>query len=408
MLQTAWEKLARRTRWQITLGWIGVRLSRLGPAWALGMAAGTLWGRSVGVRPAVLGAVWAVSGLAVVVWAVRVPRVPWHDVWGRLDARYGFRGALYAALEGIVPWPPLPPNPESGLRWRKSAVLGPFGLILGLLALAFFWPMRAPSRRALPVVQVPASWEATKAALEVLEPPEAPLDPEAVERWRETLAALEAQKPEEWLSEGSLEAGDHLARGLRHALDGTEAELAQLERALEEALAAQGGAQGADRARLAETAKKALAGHSLSPELAKKMERLANGQDLNSEALRDLKRAIEQGRRLGQAARRALARGEGRGQPQPGQGDVQRGPGTVPLQFSQAPVELGGGQEGLPFDPSRAVRADVVREDGIAPEASEGYGRAEGGVGARGRGGEATWKLMLPPEEQERLRRYFE
>jgi hypothetical protein len=109
--------------------------------------------------------------------------------------------------------------------------------------------------------------------------------------------------------------------------------------------------------------------------------------------------------------------GEGEGQqgPEgegPGQGGVNRGPGTSPNVLGRQRDKLDTG-ELTPLeskDLSRALPGDLLQlQDGEhQPEKTPAGPAAGGEIDATGSGGDRVWKEALDPAEQRALKRFFE
>jgi hypothetical protein len=104
--------------------------------------------------------------------------------------------------------------------------------------------------------------------------------------------------------------------------------------------------------------------------------------------------------------------GEVEGQPGPGSGGINRGPGHAPgvLGTEKEGVETGELSALEAKDLSRSTPGDLLElQDGEHDvDRSESGGTTGGDTAATGSGGDRVWRESLDPEEQRALKRFFE
>lgn len=416
-----WHNRARKLWLRVNIGWaLALAAPRVG-AVALLAAVICLGLRHLKVDHGVAAWVAAASlGLAclstaVAAWPRRYRR---SEALSRLDASLGLQGALLGAEEGLVPWPQ-PLTQTVKLRWRLKRVLPGLLAAPAVLLMSFWVPVQARRAPAPVPKRAPIVWNDMQQALQVLEE-QSLIDEQTVDAWQEQLQELQALPPDTWFEHESLEAADTLWEQMRSTVARAEQAVLPVERALKQALQAESVAQRAQAQTALQRALSQLE-TSAQPLHAKLAEQLANlePKDLPSMSRKELQALQQQLARARAAARRAQGRGEGQGEGEPepgppGQGEVQRGPGTAPIQLSpQVAPRLGDKTDSVDLnsDPRRDAMGDLTRVDSVAPEVDEATYRGlmrSGGTVHTGKGGEAVWKLRLTPAEQLTLRKYFE
>ncbi len=102
---------------------------------------------------------------------------------------------------------------------------------------------------------------------------------------------------------------------------------------------------------------------------------------------------------------------DGEGEPGPGRGGVQRGPGVAPLPLSANPSHPGVGRPDAleSADLSRAGAGDTIGTRNVEHELDrQATGPVAGGAAAAGAGGNAVGTESLLPSDRAVLKRYFE
>lgn len=418
-VQRYWQRRARRLAFQVNLAWFfALGASRIGGAALLGTAS-TLVLRHLAVRAAwSVGTVAVLLGLAVLytLWCLRLHRYGRLEALTRLDADLAFDGQLLSAEEGIADWPAKTPS-RPVLSWRLAQTAPGLLLAPAMLVAAFMVPVEPASASKPPPKQGPLSWTHVQESLQVLQT-QPLLAPAELDRWQAQLDELQALPSEDWFNHESQEAADTLLQQIRGSVARTENAVQKIEQALESALQATSDAEMAQAQRaLKQALKSAVAQQQqMDPELAKTLKRL-NPKDLPSmsrEQLTEMTRKLAKARAAAQLAR-GVKPGEGDPKKKgPGQGLPKRGPGTAPIdlnpdaarRLSEARLDLK-----LDDDPSRDALGDLTRIDAVDPDADTSVlgGPARSGTTEHlGRGGAAVWRMRLLPNEQALLRKYFE
>jgi hypothetical protein len=419
-----WEARARRVRRKLDLAcWVAVLAPWLGGAGLAGAVALVLARLgAAGSESAVLAAAIATLGaLGAAAAQMRGRRYTLADARARLDRALGLNDRLSAAAEGAVPWPAPREGAADGTAWRPRAVAAPLVLWAAPLLAALCIPLGGTAEATAREVVQPLAWLQVEAALAALEE-EPGFDPEALDAMREKLDALRGTPPETWYGHGSLEAGDALREQvqrslaeLARSLDTAEQALADLERS-----ATPGGSAESADSRLA-SALEALEQGAFPLDESARRTLAGSGEETAPGDASGVRRATEEDQRtmlenLRTAASSAAheagipsSRWEQATLPPPG---ISRGPGAAPLALTESPSELVAQRDEAVRNESldRAVPGETVGVRAVAPDSDESAAGAVGPGGAAasdGTGGEATWRLSLPPEERAILKRYF-
>jgi hypothetical protein len=353
----------------------------------------------------------------------------------RLEEAYGLHNRLSAAREGTIDYPPAPG--EAGgptdhvkvVTWRWKQVLPLPAASLALLIAVWFIPVHLPAAKNPPIAQKPPPLERLEEIVQRLEPART-VDERTLEELRSQVEQLAQRDPEEWYSHASLEAAESLLQKTESGLGELASHLTAAARALDQMTGAGEGAssstedagglqaamQGLEHGRMPGAADitqrlREASGRQLDPQTA---QQLADALRRHSDFLQQLAQAAEgrpmQFAQLGSGSTPGNPGGDGS---QPGQGGVDRGPGTAPLTIAQNPTTAEPGSDGAleGCDPARAALGDaaglsVGRHD-IDRDAANSA--ATGGeLGATGTGGEAAWTQRLTPAERRAVRRTFE
>jgi hypothetical protein len=257
------------------------------------------------------------------------------------------------------------------------------------------------------------------------------VDERALEELRSQVEQLAGRDPEDWYSHAGLEAAESLLQKTESGLGELANHMTAAATALDQMAGAGEGAGNAGEN--AAGLQAALHGveHGRMPGAGDVTQRLrdASGHQLDSATARQLADSLRKNSdalsRLaeGGATRQIhvtqLGEGSSPGNPGgkdgegPGQGGVDRGPGTAPLTIAQNPSTAEPGTEGAlnGFDPTRAALGDAAGQSfgqhEINRDAAEA-GAAGGDVTKPGSGGEAAWTQRLTPEERRAVKRTFE
>lgn len=437
-LSAQWHRLARGTAWKINVAWW---LERSLPLWTAAAVAGfaiILWLRSRGWS-ADMVQIWpwaagAVAVLALAGWLLaRRHFVSPTQAMVRLESELRLHNALTVARDGLGTWPALPSCADDRLRWRWQRVGGPLGACVLCILAALWIPVTPEVAAALPAVE-PQSWAQMEEWLEKLQEEEI-IPPEEKEDAAAKIAGLRDQPKEKWFSHESLNASDTLREQLQRDIQQLGKNLGDAERSLN-ALGNYGDQLSlAAREQLLQDFDEALAGLKssgleLDPALLKELSQIdpKNMKTLSKEQLDQLRQGMKKKSGvcdgmcqnpgfLGDgacaddelAAILGMLKEQGGG---PGNGGINRGPGTAPITLSEEENRFGTDKNEAVSntDLSRAQIGNVIgiqdgkhEVDKTSPPIT-----SAGAVQNAGQGGGQVWKESLTPEEKAVLKRVFQ
>jgi hypothetical protein len=346
----------------------------------------------------------------------------WREgLFPRMDERLGLHSRLCAAAEGVGLWPDPVPGVDRLWSWRAGRAFSGLGAWLFVCAFLALAPEKRPLLRSVPANRPPVVTEAEQ-LLSALEANEA-LEKEALKEFREELERMKARDAKDWFSQGGMEAASQLNRELEQGGRQLAAQLERMQDALQD-FGASGGTEGSVAAgeRLS-AALRALAG--TKPGLDKGLEQMlrqvaASGtKSISAQEFKEMQERLSEAlRKLGECGlckSSGTGRSDAEGGRGSGTGPSEDAASDTPLSFSSERTRLDAGLlEALPSaaaDGAGAVAGDVFREIRKAPQA-EVAGAAVGPAGgvnlSTNGGGVAVWRSRpVPPEEAQRLRRYF-
>lgn len=447
VLSARWQKLARRTAWKVNAGWLVERLTPgLVGAGAVGFAV-IVWLRSQGnvmaaaqLWPWLAGAAVLV-GIGALLWARR-HFINQEAALVRLESQLRLHNALTVAKLGRGSWPEVPEVAMDGLRWRWERVGAPFMICFVCLLAALYLPV-TPKAQAVVADAEPQAWQKMDEWLEKLKE-EKIITPEAEAEELAKVDSLRNQPREKWFSHESLNASDTLKEQLQREIANMGRNLSNAERSLNalqnygDKLTEEGKEQ-----MLKEFAE-ALEGLKsdtlpLDPSLLKELSQIdpKNLKSMSQEQLNQLREALKN--KGGTCDKMGEGEGQGFGQGKgflgdglgeddaglrslddmatgpekegPGNGGIDRGPGTAPLTLSDEVNDFGAGKnEGVKNeDFSKAQLGTVLGiQDGKHEVDKTSTGPTAAGAAAnQGQGGEQVWRESLTPEEKAVLKRVF-
>jgi len=448
-----WRGLARRTCLKFNLGWWLDRLTPIliGTGLVAAVTLMVLRSMQFALDPAWVAAIaaGAVAVICAIAWAIARRRfIGEREALVQLESHLHLKNALTTADHGIADWPSPPQNDQqaevtTGLRWRWSMVLMPFGATALMVAAGLLVPVTSIAKKEELPPSEPLAREQVDKWLDKLEETEV-IAQEAIEEYRDSLEELRQQDPGEWFSHASMEAGDSLRDALGRETQQMEADLSKIERNLN---ALQNFSQQIDektRSQLIEEYQNAVQGLELGKlPLNKEMldalqsidpSKLGDAlSNLSEEQMQQLREQLKKGAqackecqgggsglsemsdsemllgilRSEQEKKKGQGGGQGEG---PGTGGISRGRGDAPMAFGDE-KELNSGQlEAVTnMDLSRAAPGDVIGSGETEHEIDETKsGPVEAGaVSNRGQGGDAVWRESLLPEEKAVLKKYF-
>ena len=393
----------------------------IGAAVTLLLVAAVLLVRRIAPAQAGLGAI-TVALLAIAAaaafWRARRHFVSEADTRALLDYSLGLRSRLSAASAGVGEWPQGGQS-AAVFHWKGARILVPLLACAALLVAAFLVPISSNAARGTQVTAKPPALAEVEEWLERLEQ-EPAVEPESVAALQEQTDEIAHQDPEKWYSHASLEASEHLRQQLGAGLRNLDAAAAKLESLLADVEQSAVGSE-ADAAEWKSDLQAALAGLDasalgLDARLAQQLREIdpSKLRAIDPERLRELQKQLRDARGVckeclgeGEAEEYAVVAGGA------GRGGVNRGPGTAPLTLNETASEAGSTKTEAVSneDLSRAAPGDLLAVSAgehevdrtVAPQNAAG-GRAVSGAGA-----DAVWNATnLPPDEQQRLRAFFQ
>lgn len=383
--------------------------------------------------------VWTAYGVTTVICAltcllwVKKRFFTRAEVLVQLDTVMQLHNRLSSAFAGVGAWPPAAAV-HDGLRWRWEPIICPVLLSAAVLAIAFWIPVRGTPTIIPRPTHKPLAWAEMTATLERLQQSDL-IQEKTIERLRAQLLQLQNQAPQRWYMQSTLEATDALRQQMAHALDQLTQDLRQMAGVVSELVTRPPHAGTAALQDLREQFGRALDGLAfgqmpLHDQHLKPLRRIDPDslKGLSRDQLAQLKAQLRNGlATLREIPRRgapgdAVEARDGHfgaavpppspGANGPGQGGINRGPGTAPLALSPRPgfgglqrlEVLRGADTPDPDAPHHTTyhtkQPDVDRSQmhTITPG---GTARVQGG------GSAAVWKQTFTPTEREVLQRVF-
>lgn len=430
--QSATRSLARR----VNLGWWLERWM----GWVLGAAlTGAVAVLFVRWMPLVeLRWVWAALGGLVVFGAI----IAWLTVRRRFESTEAARVRLEDALNlktrlsaaeaGVGDWPQPVERIAWPVRWQWRRPLGVLGISAFMLTLAAWVPVSQKALAKQRVIEKPSAVKEVEKWMENLKQEQA-AEEKSLDEVEKKIADMLKRPAENWYEHGSLEAADNLKDQTAEQLRQLAENLGDAERAAS-ALKAAGDAMPQEAkdavGRELASAAQGLRTGGIKPneQLLKQLQQMAAAQgmgELTKEQLEALAKQLQANAKalaealknspelkLGECLGNCLKPGEGEGD-KPGQGGINRGPGTAPLTFAKDETNLDTKKtEALQskLDVARLAPGDVLgvsdgkhEVDKNAPAAPQQGGTIQN----TGDGGAAVWQNSLLPSEREALKRYF-
>lgn len=357
--------------------------------------------------------------------------------YAHLDSVLGMNCALSAAATGHGQWPALPANSDDLLRFNWKRILPPYILCVLLILAGVLIPLPAAGLAA-GKIPPPRSHEEIAALISELQGVEA-LRKDDLEKLQQQLDEIRNQPAENWFSHSSLEASDHLQKGLQEKVRALESGLNKAVSSLAALKNPDESMTSAEQQRLAgefkatlEGLKKASPGFNeklmdslfginpanleslLSGEFEQMLEQLKAAAKVcknchgggwegknrgNGEAQSELDDLLQ----FGEDARHGQQEGSGRG-------GIHRGPGVAALPLSRNPTDLATDKPEFlqTEDFSRARPGDVIGTAATEQKLDKSpVGSRAGGSATAGQGGEAVSRDALVPSEKAILRSYF-
>lgn len=423
--EKSWERVVRRFRWQMNLGYFLDQTLPLLFVFSLIAVPCVLWLRGTEAGGSI-SAAFLLSGLAVVLLAgvFRARKSFLNASEARVDLEYRLKldNALTAASEGWVAWPVVPSHLPALNRWRwKSLLPLPLGAIFVLLIAAWV-PLPESNDDLVSSTQKPPDLQQVEEWVKQLE--EQPLfEEEAVEEFREQAEELAGKDEDEWYQHSSLEAVATLEKSMMSAISEIQQNMFQMNQSLqdlEKSIANQQG--GMEQAVLSRNLQEALSAASqaelkIDPAMLEKISQLDLSQleSIDPGQLKEMQEALQEGMKtcsqcLGEGEAFQVA-GTGAGT-EARNGKVSRGPGTAPLTLDSQARPLGSAKIENVSNPDldRAIPGKMLGVSQGEHEVDKDHAGLLGGgsTQASGEGGGVIWTEYLEPDEQKIIEQYFQ
>lgn len=339
-----------------------------------------------------------------------------------LEFRLGLHNRLTSASLGVGSWPPeIKPFPRL-LDWKWQSLLPFPSVAVGVLIVAAAVPLPENTLEQSHVFSKPPGLNRLESWLRDLKEEEI-VEEEAMENLEERVDHLASRDPKEWYRHGTLEAIDTLEErtraglesvyqnsqsaqsalsALREPSDQPEARMRQLSQQLGAAI------RGLENGTLPLNEKLLSQLKDLDPSALKKMDpkKLQQMMDKLDKSAGTCKRCLGEGSRVSEFPTEEPKFGE-----RPGNGGIDRGPGTVPLTLNPNASEAGSRKtEGVSNkNLEHATFGRLLGVSDAEPQVGEKKGglQAGGKAGSVGKGGESVWTESLKPEERDVVKRYF-
>lgn len=441
-----WQKLAQRTALKVNAAWIAQSASTgLMILGILGFVGVLLW-RSLGSEPSLLTLVGASLGglLGILIIAVGMGwqhRMNHDQALIRLEFELGLNNALTTARHGKTAWPCPPAQVKDGLHWQWQRLIIPPLFFIVCMAGAHLLPLNVDEPQVMPTAK-PQAWHQMEEWLEKLKE-EKIADKNALEEREQKLRALSERPKEDWFSHESLNASDELREQLKRDIQRLGQQLSDAARSLD--------ALGQHHEKLSEAGRE-----QMQKELTEAIEQMRSGsmkadadlmdklslldpkdlKGLSKEQLKQMQDSMKQKAGVcesmkpgfggekgflgdGEGEDDALAESKksgnqmptGPNQPNAGQGEEGRGPGTAPLTLSEEANDFGTHKtEGLTSrDFSRAQPGTLLGVQNGTHEIDQSASgpQAAGTAKSLGQGGGQVWRDSLSPEEKAVLKQVF-
>lgn len=363
-------------------------------------------------------------GLLTVFVGVRIRRAAITEggLFPRIDEFLKFHSRLSAASEGVGTWPQPQARVEEIWKWNHVRWMTGPAVLLGLMTCLLWVPAGMRATRFVPSYR-PALVGETEDILAGIESNEG-ISEESVKELREELERLKAKDARDWYSQAGLAAASQLRLEIERGGQGLAEQVERMRNAIADMIAVADGAATGDAAaeRLGD-ALRAAAGlrPALESGLAEALKQVAAGgiRSMTAESFREmqerLKRAHERLGECGFCKRSVSMAGEGSARDGSGSGPSADAPSDTPLTFTKEQTRLDAAiPEALPPaspEGGALMPGDVVREMRRAPATQSGgsVGASSGALREAGAGSVGVaWRTKpVPPEEMQRLRRFF-
>jgi len=424
--ESFWLRRAQREAWRFNTGWW---LQMFLP-WIIG--AGVLASvsilalRSADRNPhalAIPAALLVLGGVVISLALARRKFLTQAEALTRLDADLRLRNRLTSAAQGVGEWPQRRDDAALALRWKWSALLWPPAAAFALVCAALLIPLPEASAKSALAIAEPPAWTSTQERLEALRKDEI-VQRESVEQFQAALDALRKQPSDQWFRHESLEAGDNLQNQLGQSL-------ASLQKNLETSLGALEAAREIEQSQLqalGQPLDKALSDALQNMELGKlPLDEKLLSQLKNLDASKIQKMSAAEWKQLSERMKAGIGtcsngvcQGDKAGSNllalilnQPGNGGVDRGPGTAPLTLSDHETDLGTTHtEAVKNDDlSNAALGDLTglgKGEHKVDKSAESGPQSGGAMSTAGSGSEAVWQQTATPAEQGALKKFFQ
>ena len=354
----------------------------------------------------------------------------------RIEATMKLRNSLSAAQAGVTPWPEAPKKVDDGTNWHWPRLITPLIASAIFITGSILLPVSARTNPDAGGTDEPQAWRDLEADIEALAEDDT-VQEEYLEELEKKIEELRNQDEEDWFNHSSLEATDALKKAHGAEIENLERNLRRAERALNSLQKKAGQLGKGEQQRLLQEFDDALnnmKNGAMKPnkELLDKLRNLdpKNLGNLNQDQLDQLRENMRE--HAGKCENcQGGGKGAGGGQKDwldemleenpngdqgqdgegPGNGGINRGPGTAPGVLGRLGGDVDTGKmEGLESeDLSRTLPGDLLEViDGEHDVNREDIGIRDGGkIDDAGKGGDRVWRDALDPEEKKALKEFF-
>ncbi len=327
-----------------------------------------------------------------------------------LEYHLGFNNALTAASLARADWPE-PQKFQPIMQWRWANVLSLPVAAFALMALAYYIPLsqtidvETPTAKPPNMVQL-ENW------LQTLEQ-EQVVQEQAVKEFAEKVGQLTQQEAQTWYQHGTLEATDTLKQQTQSALDNLHQsiDMASSQLALQKS-----GQKPESELGLKQAIEQMAGGQfplnqPLMDQLKEVQQQLQSNGMASQQQLQQMLDELEQAKQSLPAPSSSQQNMSSRTETSPGGSEVQRGPGTEPIQLNgrESYGESAQLETVSNDDLSQAALGQLVglSKDEHEQEIQERL-QAGGTISEVGQGGESVWVDTFTPQEQAIIESYFQ
>lgn len=439
-LAAAWIRRARGTVWKVNAAWW---LQECAPLLVGGGVVGfavVFWLRSRGFDASLTQcAPWMTGGLVLALlvgWLLaRHHFMSQSAALVRLESHLGLHNALTVAAAGHGRWPEMPQSAADGWKWSLAQAGGPFLLCALFLTGSMLLPVIHEAEGSLSQAE-PQAWQQMEDWLQKLER-EKVIPPEERAEEQGRIEGLRQQPQDKWFSHESLNATDTLKEQLQREIQGLAQGMSKAERSLNALQNYSDQISTEAKDQLLKDFDEAVSslkagGLDIDPKLLEQLSSIdpKSLSGLSKEQMDQLRQSLkDKSNSCKGMCKNPGFLGDGEGEDDelaaimgklkkngqsngPGNGGIDRGPGTAPITLSDEENRFDTDKNvGLTNqDLSRAQLGSMLGLQDGHHDVDKTYAGPQrtGGVQSAGQGGEQVWKDSLTPEEKSVLKRVFQ